>query len=281
MKLKTEKTKPRKKRGRPPRNRPDVSRYPEGYIRLLAFGDRHYPRNILSADSIILQLAADIEPHIIIDGGDPICADQISSFGKPHADLVGLQAELDGDYEWRMKLTEAAPNARKILLKDNHVTKRLERKLFENPWLEDMLVMKQENLFSLERLGWEVLNKWTWKNTLMFIHGDESVGRGSSPRLPINKARTMVKDFGISVVRFHSHTTGFEVHRRHDGVYLHAIQLGCLEDPDKVNYLGHAALSNWSHSVGVFYLSESGHDFFFVPCMIVNNKAIFGSKLYQ
>lgn len=251
------------------------------FVRLIAFGDRHYPSNIRALDKIILDVIRDFQPHIIIDGGDPINANQISVFPKTHGELVGLQDELEGDYMWRKAINEVAPNARKILLKDNHVSRRLEKLLCEQYWLDDMSIADQRKLFSLDELGWELLPYWDWKGELLFIHGDRGRGRGGTARLPINSTRTTAKNYGVSVVRFHTHGTGFEIHRRYDNRFLHAIQLGCMQDPGSASYLEHGRLSNWSHSFGVFYLSTTSSHFFFVPCVVIDNMTMFNGKLYK
>jgi len=275
-----------RKRGRPKKGAISSSspansgRYPEGYLRLVAFGDRHFPHTLECSDRIILRLIEDLQPHFIVDGGDPICAAQLSSFPKTHAELIGLQNELDGDFSWRKSIAKVSPDSQKILLRDNHFTKRLMKRISENPWLEDLRFMSEDSMFSAKELGWQILSRWIWKDLLMFIHGD---GQGvSSPRLPVNRARAMVKDHGISVVRFHSHCTGFELHRRHDGNLLHAIQLGCLEDPEEVSYIDHPQINNWTHSLGVFYLSEKPpYHFFFVPCIISHSRCIFNNTVYE
>lgn len=275
MKMST-KTIGKQRRGRP--RKKVQSSTQDGYLRLIAFGDRHFPKNIADIDTIILQIIEDFSPHIILDGGDPICADQLSVFPKTPVELIGFQRELDGDYAWRKAINHVAPQARKILLKDNHVTKRIDRKICDNPWLYDMGEMSQESLFRVKELGWELIDSWMWKNRLLFIHGDT---RGNtSTRLPVNKSRMMTKDLGLSIVRFHSHTTGCEIHRRFDGTYVYAIQLGCMQDIRQATYLGNTPIANWTHSIGVFYLSTTTPDFFFELCAIENGKTVFANRLY-
>jgi hypothetical protein len=256
--------------------------YPKGYLRLLAYGDRHYPNTIECADRILLNVIRDLQPHYIIDGGDFICASSLSDYPKPNKDKGGLQKELDADSLWRININNASPDSVKILLSDNHFGRRLVMRKYEAPWAQDLNNLTEEHLVNTSQLGWKLLPHWKWKNVLLFVHsGGSNRGASSSTRTPINRVRSLVNDLKLSVVRFHSHTTGFELYRNHDGNTIHAIQLGCFEDPLKADYIEPGQFVNWTHSFGVFYLSTTTNEFFFVPCTILNNKLIFSNKVYS
>lgn len=252
-----------------------------GYLKVFAFGDRHAPHNDPDLDRIILDVIRDSKPDIIVDGGDAISADCLSTFPKNHMQLTGLQGELDEDYRWRTAINAISPNSRKILLKDNHFFARLDRRKKEQVWMEDLRYLQSKELMHLEELGWEATDSWVWENTVMFMHGDDSYSRQyASTKCPVNKVRGMVKDNALSIVRFHSHTSGIELHNQ-SGTVRYALQLGTLQDPDKAGYLKHAELANWTTSVAFFYLSKEKKHAIASPIFFFDKTCVAEGKLYS
>lgn len=250
----------------------------EHYHVLIAYGDLHIPRNNREYQKILLSIISDTQPDIVLDGGDIICADCLSKYPKKHSQLVGLQEELDEAYMWMTSINSAVPSARKIILRDNHFWRRLEDKKKGELWLEGLKATGGRQLLKLEELGWEDMVEYQWRNQLLFVHGDDKAG---SQDCPVNRARNMVRNTGLSIVRFHSHTSGVEV-RRHMSKEHMAIQLGTFEDLDCTDtYMKHPKLSNWSTSLGVFYLPvEEGEDFQFEPIFFRGGKTVFNGRAY-
>ena len=246
---------------------------------LFAYGDRHVPHQDEKLEEILLAIIKDVQPNIIIEGGDMISADCLSTYPKKSYQMTGLQSELDQDYQWRKKVNAVVPKATKIILKDNHFFRRLEDRKRETLWLEDLQVLNAQSILRCTELGWELVSDHTWKDKIYFFHGDE--GGAGSQKCPVNKVRELRKELGCTVVRFHSHNTGIEAFRDRKGSTSFAIQLGTFEDVDKTEYLNNKSLTSWTASAGVFYLSKTDSKFIFVPIVFSDKMAIFNGKLYS
>ena len=253
------------------------------YYKMIAFGDRHTFSNDPRIDDILLQIikASKENLRFIIDLGDGINADCISTYDKNLSQLNGLQEELNDDYEFRNNINKISPHSTKILLKCNHFTSRFNKLKAKEYWMTDLELLEQENLFKLKELNWELRDEWIWgKNKILFMHGDGGLGVGSQKNV-INTSRALAKENHISIVRGHSHTTGYEVHRKF-GELLHCIQIGTMYDLRKApNYIKSGQyLSNWTNSIGVFYCKSNGEDFFYQPVIINDGECFFEGKYY-
>lgn len=250
----------------------------------LAFGDRHAPFHDPRVDDLVLEIIKDLQPDLILDGGDGIDAICLSRFPKDHDELIGLSAELDLDYQWRRRIQAAAPKASRILLECNHFTRRLEDLKKDGAWwMAELDALTQENLFRLAETGWDLRTEWLWpadRPKLLAIHGDGAQGIQSS-RSPVNAVRSISRENGISVLRFHSHVSGLEISRRW-GETTFACQVGCLCDLTKQpKYTKHGTiLSNWSNSIALLYLGADGRALHIELVPIVNGTAFLGGKQY-
>lgn len=253
------------------------------YHVLFAFGDRHIPHHDPAIDSLILSVIEDVQPDIIIDGGDMISADCLSRFPKTCEQKVGLQEELDKDQEWRCRIDKVSPHSSKIILIDNHFCRRLDDfcKKDDNHWLSGMRGMTMESMLNVSQYNWELVNEWTWNDRLMFIHGDGHGVSGTS-KCPANKVRQNVRQAMMSVVQFHSHATGFEFIR--SGKHHHiAVQLGTTMDLEKVDYVKHNSLGNTTNSVGLFYLPKAHVEEqtpTFSAGLIMGGRTILNGRIY-
>lgn len=260
------------------RKKPEKRTIRDDYNLLMTYGDIHIPRHHRQLCNVLIDIMTDLQPDTILDGGDIISADCLSLYPKKHEQLVGLQYELDLAFNWMVRVNSAVPSARKILLKDNHFWRRLEDKKKGEVWLEDLDATDGTKLLRLESLKWEPMVEYLWKNTILFMHGDDKDGSGDCPS---NRVRKLVQTNGLSVVRYHTHVTGIEVHR-HMTKELMAIQIGAFEDLDhKDNYMKHPITSNWSTSAGIFYLSKKDSSFLFTPILFRDGKAVVNGKIYS
>ena len=247
---------------------------------LIAYGDRHAPHQDKHLEDILLEIIRDVKPDIIVEGGDMISADCLSNYPKKSYQMAGLQAELDEDYRWRKRVNAAASkHTRKIILKDNHFFRRLEDRKRETLWLEDLRSLNAEAILRCEELGWDLVSEYEWKDRILFLHGDE--GGPGSQKCPVNKVREMKREFGCSVVRFHSHVTGFEAWRDRKDQVMYGIQLGTFEAIDKTTYIRHKRMVPWTASAGIFYLSKTSDEFMFEPITFSGGKATFNGVLYS
>lgn len=249
----------------------------DDYDILLAYGDLHLPQQHADFCRILLEIIKDTQPSIILDGGDVICADCLSTYPKKHMELVGLQEEIDEAGRWFASVRDCAPHARKIMLRDNHFWGRLENKKKGEYWLEKLEAVDADELLNLKKYGWEPHDTWDWRGRIQFIHGDDKAG---SSECPVNRVRKMSRNAGKTIVRFHTHVTGIEVGKQ-AGVDQLAIQLGTFEDPKKASYIRYPNLSNWTTSAGLFYLAKQGDSFLFVPILFIDGRTVLNGKVYQ
>lgn len=254
------------------------------YYKMLVFGDRHAVNNDNRIDRILLNIMADCGPDLkfIIDLGDGLDADCLSTYDKDHSQLVGLQKELNSDYTFRSMINEVSPGSEKILLECNHFSARLKKAMTREYWMEDLDALKQNNLMQLDQLGWKLMSEFIWgRNKILFMHGDGDLGIGSTKN-PINKARDLMKENNITIVRGHSHTTGMEVHRKF-GEYYYAIQIGTMYNlAESPKYIKSGQyLSNWTNSAGIFTCSMDGKWFDYKPIIINEGRAVCGGKIYE
>ena len=253
------------------------------YHVVFAFGDRHLPHHDPTIDALMLSIIDDIQPDIIIDGGDMISADCLSRFPKTHEQKIGLQDELDKDQEWRGKIDKVSPHSQKVILLDNHFCRRLDDfcKKDDNYWVADMRAMTVESMLNTEQYHWDVVNEWVWNDHIMFIHGDGQGVSGTS-KCPSNKVRQNTRQAMMSVVQFHSHATGFEFIRSGKRYHI-AVQLGTTMNLDKVDYVKHNSLGNTTNSVGLFYLPKPHLEVqtpTFVPGLIMGGRTILNGRIY-
>ena len=246
------------------------------YDILLTYGDVHIPNQHAQLMTLLLEIIKDVEPDILVDGGDIICADCLSTYPKVHDDLVGLQEELNAAIKWLEAVQSVTPRTRRIILRDNHFWGRLEKKKKGEYWLEGLEAVNADALLKLKDFGFESIDCYNWKDRILFVHGDDKSG---SSECPVNRSRKMSQMAGKTIVRFHSHVTGIEMNRK-AGVDHMAIQMGTFQDPNNASYLRYPNMTNWTHSAGVFYLSKTTDHFMFVPILFVDGRAIFNGKIY-
>lgn len=255
----------------------------QDYYKMLVFGDRHAISNDKKLDALLLQIIKDSSKNLkyIIDLGDGLDADCLSDYPKQIDQLSGLQAELDSDYIFRKEIKKLSSKSEKILLTCNHFTARFNKLKSKEHWMSDLQALEQQNLFKLNETGWKLQDEFIWgRNKILFSHGDGD-GIGSQKNI-INKARDLVKENHITVVRGHSHTTGMEVSRKF-GEYFYAIQIGTLYNLKVApRYIKSGQyLSNWTNSAGMFYCRSDGKKFFYTPIIFEDGETFFEGKHYH
>lgn len=247
------------------------------YEKLLVFSDLHIPNQNLQYQRILLDIIKDFKPNILVDCGDGINANCLSTYPKRHSELIGLQKELEEDYMWREAINKVTPNCERWLIKSNHFEKRLSARKKDVLWLEDLEVLKAENLLKLKELKWETTKELLVNDSILFIH---SGGVRGNIQNPVNKVRQLVKETGITVVRAHTHNSGFEVHKQYNK-QTYAIQIGTFQDPNKTNYIENPSMCNFTTSIGTFYLFAEDKHFIFTPIIFDGGKAVCEGRVYK
>ena len=247
----------------------------------ILYGDVHIPFHDQRKCRILLNVIEDLQPDRIVDGGDLVNATQISNFDKTVDQLSGLQSELNQAKNWLSSISTICPNAEKILLRDNHFYRRIADKIKkQNYGLGDLECLEPDNLLKLDELGWKSQEDWKFRNVLVALHGD--AGGGGSNLCPTNAVRKLIKENGVSVIRFHTHASGLEFHNQTQNGTLVACQCGTLHDLCKVDYIKHGELlHNWTQSFILLYTSKKTKEFFIVPIYFINNTCLVNGRLYK
>lgn len=223
--------------------------------RLLVIPDCHHPYASKKAWKLMLRVAYDFDPEVIVIGGD--FADCISVSGHERMskrarfemlsdELVGVNRALD-------ELDDLGAE-KKIYLEGNHED-RLTRYLARNAAaLADDENTIPKRLRLAER-GWH-WQPYRTSYKLGKLHLTHDLGRAG-----MNAHRNAERKFGGSNITFHTHRMAYEVTGRFEGAPVLSAMLGWLGDPTAVaaEYM-HAvnAVSDWVHGFGIGYMEANG-----------------------
>lgn len=247
------------------------------YHTLLAYGDMHIPNHNERTRDILLAIINDVQPDYLLSGGDDIDAESMSFYGKDSDQESTLERDLEAFYDFSKYLQNNFPRMKKIYLQDNHLYNRLEKHKKLVKWLQNMKMFTFESLIRAKDFGWDVVNEFVWKDTILFTHGHEETGSSDNP---VNTVRDNYKRNGYSIVRFHTHVTGIELHRHRDRDAI-VFQMGGFLDRLKAKYVKSKKRLNWTTSAGVYHLGKETNDFFVEPILFLNDAVVFRGKLYQ
>ncbi len=247
----------------------------------IIYGDRHATDHSPRNDNLILQIIEDIQPDYIFDLGDPVNATCLSKYKKSHKQLVGLKDEIDADQEWRRRIGKVSQGSTRILFDDNHLVRRLDDFVCDgNWWLEELGVVKPQNILSLEEHGWTLVPEWKWKDSVLMFHGDAPGLRGST-NCPINKSRQLVRQSAMTIIKAHSHSTGFEIIPSGNGKFYYAIQLGTIMDSKRTEYIKHVDFGMASESMAIIYLSRKNDTHLVMPVIFHDFGTIVNGRVYE
>lgn len=244
---------------------------------LLAYGDLHIPYENEKRREILLKIINMLEPDYLLSGGDDIDAEALSTYTKYIDGENSLQRDLDGFYHFSETLNRRFPSLKKIMVKDNHLYQRLENQKKVVKWLQSLDYMRYEHLIKADEYKWDIHTEYIWKESIIFTHGDDEKGSIDNP---VNTVRNNLKRRGYSIVRFHTHVTGLELHNN-KGKTAFAFQVGTLQDVNKASYIKSKERSNWTGSLGIFYLHKKTKEFFVEPILFFNDAVMFRGQLLQ
>lgn len=97
-----------------------TKRQSKKYKTALIVPDTHVPYHDEKAVSVVIALAKEIKPDLLIHLGDLVDCYSISRYEKNPVRRDSLQSDLDGAKRILWRLAEAAPQARRILFAGNH-----------------------------------------------------------------------------------------------------------------------------------------------------------------
>lgn len=245
------------------------------------YTDSHFPFQCDKTLAVIASLAEDLQPDVLIHGGDLLDAYHVSRFNKDPNRLHTLQDEIDMSRAHLHQMAQLCPNADRYVLEGNHED-RLRRTIWELPGgaaeLARLTAFKEAMswpvLLGLDEIG------YTWVPTM------EQSRKSIVPKL-LTKHGTVVRKnsgytargewekYGRGGMSGHTHRLGGFYHRDHNGSICWW-EAGCTCDLNP----GYVMDPDWQNGCLVVTWAESDGRFSVEPVFIQDGEAIWrGDRL--
>lgn len=236
-------------------------------------GDFHVPYH----DPLVVDLFLDFldwfKPDVLFLNGDFVDFYQLSKFSQDPKRLPHLQQDLDIGQNILSRISEAAPDARKIYLAGNHEA-RLERYCWENAKalssLRDLTVRGQLGLQKYHFEYRDYGEPFTWHG-LMVEHGN---------RVSVHSAYTckvMLEYRGVSGISNHTHRLGSHYRTNYNGTQAWW-ENGCMCLLEGFDFTH--GLPNWQQGFSVAYAPEDGTRFFLEQVPVLSGRILYGGVMW-
>ena len=247
----------------------------------LHWTDTHFPFQDDQVLAVVASLAQELQPDVLIHGGDLLDCYGISKFDKDPTRRHSLQDEIDQAKEHLHQMAQIVPHAERWLLEGNHED-RLRRTIWSLPGGAAELArltsfqeaMSWPVLLGLDEIGW----KW--------VPADKQSHTSIIPKL-ITKHGTVVRKwssytargewerYGRGGLSGHTHRMGGFYHRDHNGAICWW-EGGCTCDLNPSYMMD----PDWQNGCLVITWDESDGRFSVEPVFIQDGAAIFrGERL--
>lgn len=260
------------------------------------------PTHSPEAMDVALQITKDVQPDLIILGGDELDLPELSKYPDDSRHFVdSLQLSIDGLHRFLSQLRADNPNARIVNLDSNHV-KRIGNFMLKNAFPlfgvrpanmpHGPAAISYESLMRLDELEIEFdsgypATEFRINDRLTAVHGDKAVSRGSTAA----RYLPLLED---SLLFHHTHREESLTRVTRSGRQIQAFSFGSLCDTTgAVPSVGNAVRSNDSivhhqenqtNGVGIVHYREGDHAFQQQPVRIDHNdgfEARVGDKVYR
>lgn len=239
--------------------------------RILFIPDTHVPYHDRAKFDLMLRAAEYFKPEIMVILGDFADFYAVSSHDKRPDRKRVLKDELVEVHEELKRLTDAAPDARKIYIAGNHED-RYDRYINARaPEFFDMMALR--DVLKLKEKGWEYVPYKTHiaVGKLNITHDTGKAGATAH--------RSAHAAFQTNVLIGHTHRIAYEVIGNAEGKPNVAAMLGWLGDVEAVDYMHRITMmSTWAHGFGIGYMMEN-EAVYIVPVPIIENTCIIEGKL--
>lgn len=219
--------------------------------RLLILPDIHAPVHDQDALSLVCKVGRKWRPNILIQLGDLLDADSMSSYRRK-PDGLTLQSEVEGANAVLDQL-DAIGVRRRVMTLGNHEARVQNKVLDKLPELHGLVTVP--TLLRLKERGWEWCEFMDHKviGKIVYTHEQGSFGA---------KAHVQAKDaVGRSVTIGHTHRMAMDFSGTiHDGNRV-ASMFGALLDMSKVSYRHKAQMRHWQLGFGTGIMLDSGETF--------------------
>jgi predicted phosphodiesterase len=223
-------------------------------MRWVVISDLQVPDHDQKAVDLVARFIQDTDPDGLLCVGDEADQPEPSRWNRQMAgEYAGtLQKGLDRTHQVLAQLREAVGDKPFHLMRSNH-TQRIDTYIKRYaPALSSLRDIEYTKLVGLDELSitWHT-RPFTFTPGFVLAHGDE----GSLSRIAGSTAMGLARKWGYSVVCGHTHRLGLQHdHRTLNGRitrYLWGMEVGCLMDMRKADYLGPGMSANWTQGVGI------------------------------
>lgn len=240
---------------------------------VLIVPDTHAPYHDVDAWQLMLEVARELQPEIIVHIGDLLDCYSVSRHSKDPARAMTLDSEVKVGRECRAELDELGAKT-KIFCAGNHEF-RLARYMQDRaPELHGLLDIPK--LLQLDENGWEYVEyrRDRKEGVVHFTHDTGSAGRHAIYRA--------LDTYGASNITGHTHRLAYIVEGSVAGKPALSASFGWLGDLSKIDYLHQAkAARDWCLAFGTGYFdSQTGH-LFATPHPIVDYRTVFEGRLFK
>lgn len=230
---------------------------------IVVAGDRQIPYQDKDACRLLLKFLRELQPDEYIENGDLLDLATLSKYAQVPNREEKLEEQLqEGGYVLQ-DLREAMPNARIRLIEGNHDFR-----------LKSYLINKARELYGLHgRIFREYLQ--LDKQQIEYVESSNNMARWSGVWLKIPRtevyvghynrvskhsaytAKTLIDDYGVSIVQNHTHRAGFYLKSYVDGRQLFGVENGCLCSMQQP----YSQFSNWQHAFTILWITDEGRVF--------------------
>jgi predicted phosphodiesterase len=241
--------------------------------KVLFIPDSHIPYVNKPAFTLMVKVAHDFKPQIIVVQGDFADFYSVSKFSKDPARKLNLQWEIDEVNKY-LDLLDKLGATQKVFIAGNHEF-RLDRYIQDKcPELWGMV--NTEAAFKLKERKWQyVPYRKDFKLGKVYLTHDV----GTSGR---NAAHKTIDTYMHSAITGHTHRMIYVVEADGVGEPVLSAQFGWLGDVEKIDYLHRIqAVKNYVLGFGVGYLERATGVLYTVPVPIIRNKCLLNGKVYR
>lgn len=239
---------------------------------LLVVPDAHRPYHDQRAWNLMLKVARDFKPKLLITIGDLADCYAISDHLKDPRRAVEFKEEI-ADVNVGLDELDSLGATDKVFIAGNHCDRLVRYLQKKAPELHDLHTIPK--LFRLKERGWQYVGyrEHTKRGKLYLTHDVGVAGRYAVYRC--------LEAFEHSVVTGHTHRLAYVVEGNATGTRKVSAQFGWLGDIKQVNYMSRVkVIKDWTLGFGIGYISERGIAYL-TPVPIIDYTCCISGKLYQ
>lgn len=242
--------------------------------RILFIPDCHIPYNDKLMWKLLMKVAGEFQPEILVILGDFADFYAVSDHDKNPNRVRQLEFEAVAVNKHLDELDRLRSVKSKIFVKGNHEW-RLERYLMRRaPELFNLVSV--DELFHLRHRGWNVVN-YMDDAKLGKLYVTHDTGRTGKYAHIASQA-----DYETNCVIGHTHHMGFVIANNAQGKPHVGASFGWLGDFEKIDYMHRAkARRAWAHGMGIGYLEPSSGSVFLTPLPVVLNSVCLEGSLVR